>query len=804
MVKVIKFFLFDDLNYRINYSSEAVDNKISSAILNLFLSYFVKGINTGILYKKIENKFLIMKVDSEEDDNEYTIKFVYLENLSEYPIKLMYEKGFIDSKFKHKDYEDLEFESLSKYMKSIDAHGFREVVSALFKAKYYNCAIRIRGNIKELLIWVAAIQTIFPREFSDSISFKIEQYKNEIGMASISICENLVDVRYRLSLDKETESIEKYRFTSMIEMQYLMPSNNLKEFFLFVTYFDYKVLDERLEDIYNIYMISRLGIGDVDYTAVRLAFDTLNEIGSSEAKRVVILNMLKVIDTFTGDMDLKLFRLIMEFAFKASNEMESLFINQMCKEFYVKALVSIIFENKYKDIETLENTISEIENFTEKNELYRYLLDDKRLENIKFCLSINVDSEKALFILKNLLHYNMELGYKWNKFSETLMDIIDSCVKSIANKDLDLSELLSNIMVDEEFATNIIIKIYNLIEVESVQHKFINEIVDTLNLMEDEKALDIRKRLANTETGVIILYNEFKMLMEKEKYTCDSFKEYISSFYNSKEYFKKCFARAVSNFLANSKDMEAYNFSIFIINEILDKQFKLSVLPDKAMVDLVLNIEKYVDFSNCEEVYNILDLLEDIKKDRNIKTSIDITRLLKLQRLIENNERINIFDYSFKDVFPSRLSDYSYEKYSELNLEKIISLCSDKEEHKIVIKAFMKDNNFIFKYLDIALNEENIKNDVGLSYIIYYLYYIHPVYKMEEKEELLLNIREIIIEKISKLSFSDVCEVDNKVKKYFEDENLSMPKEWEDIFTSIKKRKSDGNFMDKIKFMMKK
>ena len=804
MVKVIKFFLFDDLNYRINYSSEAMDDKISSAILNLFLSYFVKGINTGILYKKIENKFLIMKVDSEEDDNEYTIKFVYLESLSEYPVKLMYEKGFIDSKFKHKDYDNLEFDSISKYMKSIDAEGFREVVSALFKAKYYNSAIRIRGNIKELLIWIAAIQTIFPREFSDSISFKIEQYKNEIGMASISICENLVDIRYRLSLDKETENIEKYRFTSMLEMQYLMPSNNLKEFFLFVTYFDYKELDERLEDIYNIYMLSRLGIGDIDYTAVRLAFDTLEEIGNSEAKRVVILNMLKVIDTFTGEMDLKLFKLIMEFAFKASNEMESLFINQMCKEFYVKALMNIIFENKYKNIETLENTMSEVESLTDAKELYRYILDDKRLENIKYCLSINTDSEKALFILKNILHYNMELGYKWSKFSEMLMDIIDSCIKSIANKNLDLGELLSTIMVDEDFAINIIIKIYNLIEVEEVQNNFINEIVNTLNLMEDEKALDIRRRLSSSETGIMILYSEFKMFMEKEKYTFDSFKEYIPSFYNSKEYFKKCFARAVANFLANSKDMEAYNFSIFIINEILDKQFNSSVLPDKTVTDLILNIERYVDFSNCEEAYNILDLLEDIKKDRNIKTSINITRLLKLQRLIEDNKRVNIFDYCFPDVFPNRLNDYSYEKYSDINLEKIISICSDKEEHKTVIKAFMKDDDFIFKYLNIALNEENIKNDVGLSYIIYYLYYIHPVYKMEEKEELLLTIREMIIEKISKLSFNDVCEIDNKVKKYFEDENLSMPKEWEDIFTSIKKRKSDGNFMDKIKFMMKK
>ncbi|MEG0479947.1 MAG: hypothetical protein RR539_03010, partial [Clostridium sp.] len=330
MVKIIKFFLFDDLNYRINYTSDGVDKKISSIIVSLFLSYFVKGIKSGILYKKIEDKHLILRVDYEEEEKQYVVQFVYVDSLDDYPIKIMYESGFIDSDFKHQDYQDLEFETLSRYMKSIDGQGFRQMVSGLFRSKYYNSSIRIRGHAKELLLWIGIVQTVFPIELAQSVSFKVENYSNGMGMASISISDNIVDVRYRFSLEGDNSNVEQYKFTSMLERHYLVPSTNLEAFFLFATHFDYKVLDERIEDIYNIYMISRLGLGDYEYSDVKVAFDTLEEIGSKEAKRIVILNMLKVIDKLTTEIDIKFFKLIIGFSFRAAKEMESLFINEMC------------------------------------------------------------------------------------------------------------------------------------------------------------------------------------------------------------------------------------------------------------------------------------------------------------------------------------------------------------------------------------------------------------------------------------------------------------------------------------------
>lgn len=804
MVKVIKFFLFDDLNYRINYTSEGVDKKITSAILSLFLSYFIKGINTGILYKKIDNKYLILKVENENDDNEYVIKFVYLDNLSDYPVKLMYEKGFIDSDFKHEEYDNLEFETLSKYMKSIDAFNFKEIVSALFKAKYYNSAIRIRGNIKELLLWIAAIQTIFPQHFAEGISFKIEQYKNDIGMASISISDNLIDLRYRLNLDSETENIERYSFTSILEMHYLVPSNNLEAFFLFATHFDYKELDERLEDIYNIYMISRVGIGDRDYSIVKLAIDNLEEIGTKEAKRIVILNMLKVIDKLTTEMDVKFFKLTMGFAFRACNEMESLFINEMCKELYIRSLVSTLFGGRYKSIEQFEQAVSEIESLTDKRELYKYILDDKRLDNLELYLTIDLTPERVLCMLKHLLLYNIELGYKWNKFTEKLQEIITRAINVISKSNLSILNMLEEILGDDEYVSSILIRVFDAIENEQLQKNLIKDAVKFFMGIEDEKAVEIRKRLSYDETGLLLLYEEFKLTMETENYTTEGFKAYLEVFYSCREYFNKSFNRAVAYMIANIEEDEAYKFSMFIVNEIKDRSFKENILPNKTISNIILGIEQNVDFEKCDDVYEVLDELNSIKEYRNIKTSINITKLLNVQKLLSEDERINPLDFEALDMQPYKLKEASYEKYKEINLNKIIAMCSDKEEHKVVADAFMTKDNFIFDYMKIALSDENIDKDSAISFLIYYLYYVHPVYKVNEKEEILVKLRIMMIERISELSFNTVCAIDDKVKGEFQKENLSMPVEWEEIFSSIKKIKSDGNFVNKLKFMMKK
>ncbi|MEG0641010.1 MAG: hypothetical protein RR515_00300, partial [Clostridium sp.] len=493
MVKIIKFFLFDDLKYRVNYTSEGIDKKISSAILNLFLSYFVKSIRTGILYKKIEDKYIMLRVDYEEDENEYVIKFVYIDALIDYPIKMMYENGFIDSDFKHADYPNLEFDTLSKYMKSIDASGFRQIVSALFSAKYYDSAIRLRGNIKELLLWIAAIQTIFTKELAEGISFKIENYKNDIGMASISISGNIIDIRDRFTIDNKIEVNKIYKFTSILERHYLVPSSNLEAFLLFTTHFDYKNLDERFEDIYNIYMISRLGIGDIDYSTVKLSFDTLEDIGTKEAKRIVILNMLKGIDKLTTEMDIKFFKLILGFAFRASNEMESLFINEMCKDLYVKSLVSLLFGGRYKDIAQLEQAIEEVESISDKRALYKYILDDKRLEHIDIYQNIDFTPERVQFMLKNILKYNIELGYKWNNLTEKASGIITKSIIGLIKEDLDYEEFFYVISQDEEYLSNILIGIFEKLENEYIQESFMKQVTKFLIHLEDLEAISIRK-----------------------------------------------------------------------------------------------------------------------------------------------------------------------------------------------------------------------------------------------------------------------------------------------------------------------
>lgn len=804
MVKRISFFLFDDLNYRIDYSSEGVDKKIIQVIMSLFLNYFVKGIRAGILYKRIDGKFLILKVEGEERENEYTIKFVYLDKLENYPIKLIYETGFIDNNFKHPDYDDLEFQTLSKYMKSIDAFNFRAVVSALFRAKYYNSAIRLRGSIKELLLWVAAIQTIFPEDLAKGISFKIEQYKNDIGMASISISDNIIDIRYRINIDVETESIEIYKFTSILEMQYLMPSKNLEAFFLFSTHFDYKELDERLEDIYNIYMISRVGIGDNDYTTLKLAIDNVEEIGSKEAKRIVVLNLLKVIDKLTMEMDLKTFRLVMSFMFRASNEMESLFINEMCKDLYLKAFISVLFEGRYKTLDALEEVVEELEKLMDKRDLYKYVLDDKRLDHISIYINIGKSPEKVLFVFKLLLKCNIELGYKWNKFSEKFMTVVKACTGIISKQVLDLNELLHSICEDEEYISSLLIAIYTDIESEDIQSNFNNQVVSFLMEVEDEKAIEIRKRLSYNETGLIILYEEFKIYVEKEKFDLEAFKNYLPSFYRCKEYFKKSFSRAVAFMLSKIEESNIYDFSMFIINEIRIDAFKEDILPDKTLSNIVLGIEQNVDFENCNEVYEILQEIMDIKKRRNIRTSINITELLRLQRLVQDDEEIDLMEFERSDMKPYKLTEEAYKKYRNLNLNKMVGMCSDKEEHKVIADAFMVEDNFIFDYMKIALSDDNIKKGVALSFIIYYLYYIHPVYKVSEKEDILLELRRMLIERIGELSFNDVCDIDDNVKNEFESQHLSMPVEWEEVFSAIKKIKSDGNLVNKLKFMMKK
>ncbi|KMT23330.1 hypothetical protein [Clostridium cylindrosporum] len=804
MVKIIKFFLFDDLNYRIDYTSEGVDKKISAIILSLFLNYFIKGINIGILYKKIDNKYLILKVESEELDGAYVIKFVYLDSLNDYPVKLMYENGFIDNDFKHSEYDNLEFETLSKYMKSIDAVGFRQIVSAIFKAQYYNSAVRLRGNTKELLLWIASIQMIFPKEFAEDISFKIEQYKNDIGMASLSISDNIIDIRYKINIENEDLSMERYKFTSLLQRHYLLPSTNLEAFFLFVTYFDYKKLDERLEDIYNIYMISRLGIGDIDYSTVKLAIDNLEEIGSKEAKRVVILNMLKVIEKLTTEMDVKFFKLIMSFAFRACNEMESLFINEMCKELYLKSLVSILFSGRYKSIESFEQAVNEIENIAEKKSLYKYMLDDKRLEHIGIYLDLDCTPERVLVMLKYLLKYNIELGYKWSKFTQKFIDIIAKGISIIAKSELDLEDFLHTIALDEEYLARVLTDIYVAIDNEKIQLSFVSKVSEFLDEVEDDRIVELRKRISSIEAGNHLLYEEFKMSMEIKGHTTKGFEEYIESFYTSKEYFNKCFSRAVAYMLANLDDKEDYKFSLFIINEMKENKFDYSYLPDKVLSDIVLGIEKYVDFENCEEIYEILSFITRLKKDRAIRTSINITGLLELQRLIQDGEDIDPYEYEAPDMKPHKLSEESYKKYRDLNLEKIIGMCRDKEEHKAIADVFMTKDNFIFDYMKIALNDNNVNKDVSLSFLIYYLYYVHPMYKVSGKEEILMELRMMIIERISELSFSAVCDIDDKVKGEFEKMNLSMPVEWEEIFTSIKKIKSEGNFVNKLKFMMKK
>ncbi|MEG1416662.1 MAG: hypothetical protein RSA01_04290 [Clostridium sp.] len=804
MVKIIKFFLFDDLNYRINYTSDGVDKKISSIIVSLFLSYFVKGIKSGILYKKIEDKHLILRVDYEEEEKQYVVQFVYVDSLDDYPIKIMYESGFIDSDFKHQDYQDLEFETLSRYMKSIDGQGFRQMVSGLFRSKYYNSSIRIRGHAKELLLWIGIVQTVFPIELAQSVSFKVENYSNGMGMASISISDNIVDVRYRFSLEGDNSNVEQYKFTSMLERHYLVPSTNLEAFFLFATHFDYKVLDERIEDIYNIYMISRLGLGDYEYSDVKVAFDTLEEIGSKEAKRIVILNMLKVIDKLTTEIDIKFFKLIIGFSFRAAKEMESLFINEMCKELYIKSLVSLLFNGRYRDVYQLEEAVLEVEKFTDTRELYKYILDDKRIEHINIYMNIDFTPDRVMYMVKYILSANIALGYKWNKLSEKLMGLVNISIKSMVREELEYEEFFFSMSGDDEYIASMMLLIFEKIENEKLQEHFMKCITSFFKKSEESLSTAIRKRLSYSENGLIFLYEEFKSYMIGSKYTLDGFIEYMPSFLCAKEYFDKYFSRAAAHVLSNIEENEGFKFSIYMINQITDKHIPISIFSDKVLHQIVLFIEDRVDFANCEEVYAILDGVSHIKRDRKVVTPINITRMLQLQRSLQRGEEIDIYEFEHGAVSPKRLSEASYKKYRDINLEAIASLCSDKEDHKIVTDVFMTEDRFIFDYMMLCLNDKNIHSKVAVSFIIYYLYYVHPVYKMSGKEKIAIKLREMLIDRICELKFSLICEIDERVKEEFEKEHLSMPVEWEEIFSSIKKIKSESSLVDKFKFMMKK
>lgn len=702
-------------------------------------------------------------------------------------------------------FEDrISFGNAGEFLKKEGIYNIRNLIDCIIAgfSEGFDIVIMDRGeNIPFIL---AAIQMAFPIYISNSIEFTLD-YEGLYGILRLHSKESKKEYVFDLIRGIKPASTKSFKYSKLVEMAYYISFDTLKLFFEFMERFDYKRIDEGVEDLYNLFNIVNFGIGKMDYREAKSALDFCIKNSSNEILEDILDKVAELLFKSYKDISISQAEVLISFLFTGAERVKNKNLKSGVYDLFFNIMDYMIFysgEFNYMEILRLYKSVKSINH--DMGEYIEYSTNHKRMRFLMNMMQSLPQLNRVIFYCKLFLNDIIDAGYSWNDIYSIkgAEDFINSCVKRISTEEIGYDEILQTVKKSSEFFSRIATAFYNeLVSVESVS-KYIEVFSKHLESMDKEWIIGALEEAARLKNGERFIFEEYEYAIEKFNNKEDIFYRYIDSenkgFYGDiKRFIPDMVSLYLKNLPMDKVNLECYKLAGYIMNDDI-------LLDDYTTSFILKGYESYTPMHKPDD-YNvsIIKRLIEFKNEKRIRTSPDITKALYIAILCEEKrgtKGINIRNiieegFSLEDIDNAR-----YKEYLGWLLPNIIDFISSPEDCGLLINSMCvneMEGDFLFECLKIIENEE-IGFNLLLDIFFAYFYYLSPKFIFEGSAEIIEEADSRIVQILLNRPLSYLKKLDVGLRHEFEKRGLSMPIQWNGIYVRALGNR-EGSLFKKIK-----
>lgn len=708
--------------------------------------------------------------------------------------------------------EEFNFNSMVSFVKKTSGYNVKKMISVFLDSIKNDKNFILSGNEETLIYSISALQMAFPLKLAHDVFFSIVSSDGMSFRANITIKSETINHEYMegqfvyINAEENFKDIETrdYKFSHIVELGYLIAKQNLEAFHIFLNYFCYDSLDERVEDAYNLFSIVKTGIGEMDIETIEDAVEFAHKYGTNEANRQVLIQMPGVLDKISREVNFQSGEIITKFLFKAANQVNSIFFLDRVYDFFYKSIYNMVFGSNRDDIQKINEFYNKIleSNNDKVEELARYAINPKRIDALNHYLLIDREADKSKFYLRLVIKSLIKLKYQWkNAYAMNgIKELIDNCIENITLSSTSYKSILTAASEEEDYFVSIFIRLYEKLE---YTDKIVENMWSILKSKDDIWALRVRKYIKAYEYGEDILFKEFTVGFNSAENLAEYFQDYYTKVFSEiQDYREKYLSKVLRIYFEGISDqfifLECFKMLSVIIRD--------NVSVEKDILTLIIKgLEHELSLSTPnEDIKDIVPAIRNLKKTKGIITTPDIIKLLDFGIWInsfQNSPDIIMDEITKEGIDLEGIDPKRYGEYLNWCLPITVGCCDSPEDHRVVIRIFnITDNegDFFLAYMGIVerlIDREDVNGyEVLLSFIAYFFFYFEPKYKLQGEEELLGRVKSRVIEILSKQNKSWMQKLSLDIKSEFSNKGLSIPVQWDEIYNSVAEVKNKSLF----------
>lgn len=603
-------------------------------------------------------------------------------------------------------------------------------------------------------------------------------------------------------------------------------SEKIEDFLKFMSYFDYKIIDWKINYIQVLFEVVNCGFKEVNCRNIIEAIDFANSYSSKDIFEKITFRMdeEELMDLISC-IPQKDIEIIFKFLLKTiglSNNKECIDKAYSILFNCIHFLVSDMYE---VEVTTVMEICDNMKKFNEFN-IEKFIVktaEDIRIDRLIVFLEHVGKPRHAYFYLCSVLGEFIALEKKqkskvfWNIFnnSPSLKKFVDLCLKILINSKNEFSAVLEHIAHDLEYITNIMNISYELCSSMDNYNVVIWVYSELLLKLDSATVKKMNEKLMDKKYGgdilIFVYKNRIKNADNKKKY----FVNYCTNVFDeNEEYRKKYFSLALEELLVsfNNYDfnMEFYKvFTKYIEERNLEKY--IGKLLASKLVYKFQNVAQIEIPSESSK--GVIEEMNYIKRLYDVEVSPDISEMIHFADLI-NKRTISIerfLCYEKKLDFEG-IDEEKYEKVLNLLFKVICPQLKDVSSHMKMMNMLMY-NKFFNVYFTAYLNEMSeilIYNDesninVKNSYKIY-LDFVCFIIKSKNlfSEEQYRDIEKFIVSSLEKAKTYDFSNfnqyMDNIIGSISKNkEAKKIRKEWQKMYRPLSENEKIRSIITKIK-----
>ncbi|WP_027308333.1 hypothetical protein [Caloramator sp. ALD01] len=732
--------------------------------------------------KNVGDTYTYFKLDSSDSviiksfliDDKNALHIVLFDEIN--PLNLIKENIFINTledveNLKREVEENFNYDDAEEFLKNRQDRSIKDIAYLLLKGEKVTIVDKVENHNK----WLEAIYYCFNEASSKNITFTTNPYfKGDVRLYIFD--ENIQKSSYTFDFKRGIgpKLMINTPYVKFIDSGVYASKKIYRTYMNFMEYFNYTLLDEELNNSYNLFLLLNVPNLINDGVAIKEALKFLLKYIKPEERQAFIENYINSLDLLWDKVNSDIAEEFYLFMFKDIEHKKGIY----------DRIVSIFYRSYFNILKEIVGFDSAVELFERMLELNKekpyfktYVLDKTFFKFVEDFVDLDVANEISLYIAVSCA-VSSGLSYIQLKniegFNKTLTQgISDRIIKYILDK----------IEGDLDFAIGFIIDVEGILEAHIIR----NKLYEIYKRESSEVKRSIYKRLIEADKKELS-FEIFKRGLEESEDAVKYFEEYRREILDYfMEYSKEYLGKIINEYFKSLNRQDRFQEAKKLLFEyIINTSYTIN---KEAECSIVQNFELGITLENYLENKELIEQVRAIKARKEIKTRIDMS-FLDVIYLIDDfsgedfGELIDEIKYVIKE--------YDIEtsiRHRNIILYKVGKYLTNFEYHKALFDLFYEEEDILtyFEFIKINRREESYK-DILSSFIVYYLYYIEPKYRLLNREDKNTEIEDAIINELTTFKSKDLDYFDEKIKETFQNLHLSIPVKWSIILNNTKQR----------------